>query len=112
MANYQDTGSAVAYREAEDVIVEGGQSIFMSRKGQTTMAAGRQITIAGRPIALERAMTNLIDNALKYGRRATVALETDATTATIIVEDEGSESSAQDIEALLAALSVAPRARS
>jgi signal transduction histidine kinase len=47
-------------------------------------------------------MTNLIDNALKYGRRATVTLETDAQSATIVVEDEGSDSSAKDIEALMA----------
>ncbi len=102
VANYQDMGRAVSLRQSEDVVVQGGRSVFMSRQGQAIVAGDRQITVTGRPIALERAMTNLIDNALKYGRRATVALETDATTATITVEDEGSASSASDIEALMA----------
>jgi signal transduction histidine kinase len=102
VANYADVGRPVQFRRANDVVVQGGSSVFMSRQGQTTLAGEREITILGRPIALERAMCNLIDNALKYGRRATVALETDARYTTIIVEDEGAENSAADIEDLLA----------
>lgn len=102
VANYADLGRPVHFRPAKDVVVQGGSSVFMSRQGQTTLAGEREITILGRPIALERAMSNLIDNALKYGRRATVALETDAQYVTIIVEDEGADNSAADIEALLA----------
>jgi two-component system, OmpR family, osmolarity sensor histidine kinase EnvZ len=102
IANYEDTGSAVSFRQSKDVVVRSGSSVFMSRQGKTTVAGDRDITVTGRPIALERAISNLIDNALKYGRRATLALETDAVSATIIVEDEGSESSATDIEALMA----------
>jgi two-component system osmolarity sensor histidine kinase EnvZ len=102
VADYQDMGRAVTFRAPKDVIVQGGSSVFMSRQGQSVMAGDRQVIIMGRPISLKRAVTNLIDNALKYGRRATVTLETDAETATIIVEDEGSDSSAADIEALLA----------
>lgn len=102
VANYEDMGRAVSYRQPEDVIVQGGRSVFMSRQGQTVVTQERAITIIGRPISLERAMTNLIDNALKYGRRATVSLQTNAETATIIVEDEGSDSSAEDIAALMA----------
>lgn len=102
IANYADLGRPVKFRQAKDVVVHGGSSVFMSRQGQTILAGERQVTIVGRPIALERAMSNLIDNALKYGRRATVSLETDAQTATIIVEDEGADSSAADIEALMA----------
>lgn len=102
VANYADVGHPVKFRHAKDVVVQGGASVFMSRQGQTRLSGEREITIIGRPIALERAMSNLIDNALKYGRRATVALETDAQSATIIVEDEGAESSAADIENLMA----------
>jgi len=102
VADYQDMGRAVTFRAPKDVIVQGASSVFMSRQGQSVMAGDRQVIVMGRPISLKRAVTNLIDNALKYGRRATVALETDAETATIIVEDEGSDSSAADIEALLA----------
>jgi signal transduction histidine kinase len=102
VADYQDMGKQVKLRQASDTIVQGGRSVFMSRQGQTVLAHDRDITILGRPVSLERAITNLIENALKYGRRATIALETDALTATIVIEDEGSETSAQDIEALMA----------
>lgn len=102
VANYADVGHPVKFRHAKDVVIQGGASVFMSRQGQTTLSGEREITIVGRPIALERAMSNLIDNALKYGRRATVSLETNARSATIIVEDEGAENSAADIEALMA----------
>lgn len=100
--DYQDLGRAVTLRPAEEVIVQGGSSVFMSRQGKTVLAGDRQLTVTGRPISLQRAITNLIDNALKYGRRATVALQTTPTTATIIVEDQGSDSSAKEIEALMA----------
>lgn len=102
VANYADMGRAVTFRPAEDVVVRGGRSVFMSRRGQTVVMVEREITVTGQPIALERAVSNLIDNALKYGRRATVSLRTDATTATIIVEDEGTDNSAADIEKLMA----------
>ncbi|MDG1430124.1 MAG: ATP-binding protein, partial [Paracoccaceae bacterium] len=102
VANYQDVGRPVKFRRAKDVIVQGGQSIFMSRQGYGVVSNDRDIVIIGRPISLERAITNLVENALKYGRRATVSLEADAQTATICIEDEGSESSAKEIEGLLA----------
>ncbi len=102
VANYQDMGRAVSFQHSKDVIVQGGRSVFMSRQGHSVLTGDRQVTVSGRPIALERAMSNLIDNALKYGRRATLSLETNAEMATIVVEDEGSESSAQEIEALMA----------
>ncbi|WP_341235535.1 HAMP domain-containing sensor histidine kinase [uncultured Sulfitobacter sp.] len=102
VANYQDVGRPVTFRSANDVIVPGGKSIFMSRQGYGVFSSDRDVVVSGRSVSLERAITNLIDNALKYGRRATVSLETNAHTATITVEDEGSQSTAADIENLLA----------
>lgn len=102
VANYADIGRPVKFRQAKDLVVQGGSSVFMSRQGQATLAGEREVTILGRPIALERAMSNLLDNALKYGRRATLSLETYAQTATIIVEKEGADNSTADIEALMA----------
>lgn len=102
VADYQDVGKSVSLRPPEDVIVQGGGSVFMSRRGHGVLSADRQVVVTARPVALERALTNLIDNALKYGRRADVWLETDADQVTIVVEDEGSESSAAQIRALLA----------
>lgn len=102
VADYQDIGRPVHLRQAQDIIVQGGRSIFMSRQGQSVMVNDRDIIVSGRPIALERAITNLIENALKYGRRATVYLEADAVSVTIVIEDEGSNTSAKDIEKMMA----------
>jgi signal transduction histidine kinase len=43
----------------------------------------------GRPTALKRAIGNLVDNAVKYGERARVALSTTDDAAVIIVDDDG-----------------------
>lgn len=42
-----------------------------------------------RPHALKRAIRNLIDNAIKYGKVASVAIETTPKAINIIVDDEG-----------------------
>jgi two-component system osmolarity sensor histidine kinase EnvZ len=95
-------GRPVTLRKAKDVVLRGGKSIFMSRQGYGVVSNDRDTVVYGRPVSLERAITNLIENALKYGRRATVSLEANAQSATILIEDEGSESSAAEIEKLLA----------
>lgn len=101
-ANYEDVGRPVTFRRAKDVIVQGGQPIFMSRQGYGVITNDRDTIVFGRPVSLERAITNLVENALKYGRRATISLEANARSATVTIEDEGSESSAAEIENLLA----------
>jgi two-component system osmolarity sensor histidine kinase EnvZ len=47
------------------------------------------MTIAVRPHALKRCLTNLIDNALKYGREAEISLRRFGRSAEIAVEDSG-----------------------
>jgi signal transduction histidine kinase len=102
VADYSDTGKPVELREADEEPVLGGGSVFMSRRGQSSLPDQRRIIVTARPISLQRALSNLIDNALKYGRRATVELEADADTATITVEDEGVEYGPEDLERLTA----------
>ena len=58
----------------------------MSRQGYGVMSNDRDTVVYGRPVSLERAITNLVENAHKYGRRATVSLEANAQSATIIIE--------------------------
>ena len=63
--NFRDMGKTVTYRYAQAVIHEG------------------------QPTALKRAMTNLIDNAVKYAGHADVALYVTESTIVITVQDEG-----------------------
>ena len=102
VADYQDMERPVTFRQSEDVVVRGASSVFMSRQGKGFVSGDRQIIITGRPVALQRAITNLVDNALKYGRRATVGLDADADNATITVDDEGASTSAEELEKLMA----------
>jgi len=54
-----------------------------------TFSGPRGVTISGRPTALRRAVSNLVDNAVKYGRSAAVSLIPEAERVVITVEDEG-----------------------
>lgn len=112
VADYEDTGRPVIIAASDHIILEGGQSIFMSRRGQSTFKEDPKIVIQGRPIALRRAISNLIDNALNYGRRATVSIETDAKEVHVLIEDEGGPSGALDLNALLAPFERGPNASS
>lgn len=102
VADYQDTGRPVEFQIGEKLSVRGGQSLFMSRRGSGTLPQDDKVIVFARPVALGRALSNLIENALKYGRRAKVSLERDADTAIITVEDEGTNVSAEKIATLVA----------
>jgi signal transduction histidine kinase len=54
-----------------------------------SMAPTDPVVIACRPAALKRAVTNLVDNALKYGETARVSLATTPEAIEIRVEDDG-----------------------
>ena len=49
----------------------------------------RGVTVSGRPAALRRAISNLIDNAVKYGGGAEVTLNAEARHVILAVEDRG-----------------------
>lgn len=100
--DYQDLGQPVRLRPMGDVVLRGARSVFMSRRGQAVISGDHDIVVRARPVSLQRAISNLIDNALKYGRRADVGIEADATTITIIVADEGSAATADEIRSWIA----------
>jgi len=53
------------------------------------MAPAAPVLVDCQPSALKRAITNLIDNAVKYGGKAQVTLQAAAHTAEIAIDDEG-----------------------
>lgn len=101
VSDYQDTGQSVSLVEAPPVAAKAGRSVFAPRSGTVARSETSKILMHARPVALRRAISNLIDNALKYGRRATVSVHSDADWAIVTVEDEGSGSSAAEVERLL-----------
>lgn len=50
---------------------------------------GRPAIVGCKPVALRRAITNLVDNAVKYGGRATVGLRATEAHLQITIDDEG-----------------------
>jgi signal transduction histidine kinase len=53
------------------------------------MAPAAAILLECRPSALKRAVTNLVDNAVKYGKSARLAVRNVAKTVEITIDDEG-----------------------
>jgi len=51
--------------------------------------SGKVQMIRARPVALLRAIGNLVDNAIRYGSVARVSLERDTDNVIIVIEDEG-----------------------
>ncbi|MGJ8627529.1 MAG: sensor histidine kinase [Sulfitobacter sp.] len=91
VADYEDVGKPVVYVEAPKSTVEKGRSVFSgnSREVRVMHDDARRVLVFARPVLLRRAITNLIDNALKYGRRAKVSVVATSTSASIMVEDAG-----------------------
>jgi signal transduction histidine kinase len=64
------------------------------------LRVGHSATVRGRPVALARAFGNLIDNALRYGGTARVALEAGGPAAVATVEDDGPGIAPERIESM------------
>jgi signal transduction histidine kinase len=57
---------------------------------KATFSGPRDVTISCRPTAMRRAISNLVDNAIKYGGKADVTLALEAGRTVITIADEGS----------------------
>lgn len=99
--DYRDTGRPVALRDAQRSTAASG-TIFSAKHGNVGLPDKLGVLVMARPVSLQRAISNLIENALKYGRRATVEVIADAHTATVVVEDESVEMSPNDIAQMTA----------
>lgn len=102
VADYQDIGHPVSLAPLESRVLEGGMSVFSAVRGHSVVDGDGQVIVNARPVSLKRAITNLVDNGLKYGRRAHVSVVADAATATIVIEDDGSDRTAAEMAELIA----------
>jgi signal transduction histidine kinase len=71
-------------------LVEQVSEAFRLAGGDVTVARIPPIGVACRPVALKRAVRNLVENALRYGERARISASQDPDAGvTITVEDDG-----------------------
>ncbi|HGG03908.1 MAG TPA: HAMP domain-containing histidine kinase [Aliiroseovarius sp.] len=112
-ADYQDMGQPVTLAPFSPPEIDRTGSVFASRRkgGPVTPAKTHSVLVAARPISLNRALSNLIDNALKYGRHAQVSLKATSSTASIIIEDGGSDVTADTLTRLIAPFKRGPNAQ-
>mgnify|MGYP005815648089 CR=1 FL=1 len=71
-------------------LVEGICEDAADAGDKATFSGPRGVTLSCRPTAIRRAISNLVDNAVKYGGMAVVTLAPEADRVVILVEDEGS----------------------
>lgn len=111
--DFADTGRPVRLIEPESVPAPAPASLFGGggRPEGALAASDRRFLARCRPKALRRAVANLVENALKYGRRAEIALDGDAETIAIRVSDHGGGAiRAADLAELVAPFARGPNA--
>jgi signal transduction histidine kinase len=59
---------------------------------------GARAMLEGQPVALRRGFTNLIDNAIRYGKRAHITLTRDNGNLLVHIEDEGAGIPEEELE--------------
>jgi signal transduction histidine kinase len=72
-----------------NALLESLQNDYREVGGEVEIAGRASAPYLGRPLALRRCLTNLVDNALRYGKRATIGVEDTQATITVRVQDEG-----------------------
>ena len=70
-------------------LLESLQTDYQEMGGTVEIEGGVASPYHGRPLALRRCLGNLVENAIRYGRRATIKVEDGARRITIRVLDEG-----------------------
>lgn len=68
--------------------------------GDTTVERSEKVVIEGDPVALKRLVSNLVDNALKYGSRARGRVYAEDNMAIIEIDDDGPGVPATEMERL------------
>lgn len=72
-----------------DALVQGICEDAADADGAVTYAGDRGVTVSGRPVALRRAISNLVENAVKYAGAAEVTLTAEAGRIVVAVNDSG-----------------------
>ena len=98
--DYRDVGMPVRLLATSAPRPARAGTIFAPGHAVRADADPGRILMRGQPTSLRRALSNLIDNALKYGREAEVAITADADDAVLTVTDRGSVLTEADMDRL------------
>jgi signal transduction histidine kinase len=101
VADYQDVGLLVSLTTAPPRPTRSGT--LFARAITRPMIDNHTVLMRGQPTSLRRALSNLIDNALKYGREAVVTVDASADEAWFSVTDRGSVLTESDMTRLTGA---------
>lgn len=77
----RDVDLSALLETLKDDAVDAGQDV--------TLETPPRLRWRGRRLSLKRALTNLVWNAVRYGKRARIAVSTDAECITILIDDDG-----------------------
>lgn len=101
--DYADAGEPVTLDEPGDMVMDAPRSIFQSsaRQQPVPLHDRRRVLVSCRPQALRRAITNLVDNALKYGNCAHLSLASLPGAIAIQVDDKGNHVPPEELEKLI-----------
>lgn len=72
-----------------NALLESLQNDYREGGGAVEIEGSAAAPYLGRPLALRRCLTNLLDNALRYGKQATIVVEDAPTELKLRVQDEG-----------------------
>ena len=70
-------------------MLESLQADMAETGGQVEIEGVPAMPFPGRPQSLKRCLTNLLENAVKYGTRATVSIDDNEERLSIVIRDEG-----------------------
>ncbi len=95
----RDAGTEEAVQRLDAMaLLESLQTDYQDTGGRVEIEGKVAQPYPGRPLALRRCLTNLIDNAIRYGGRATVKVEDAADRLTIRILDDGPGIPEQELE--------------
>ena len=70
-------------------LLESMQSDFLETGHEVRLVGTTAYPYPGRPLGLRRCLTNLVDNAIRYGRRATIEVRDSPRELVLFIRDEG-----------------------
>jgi signal transduction histidine kinase len=79
-------------------LLESLQTDYQDSGNRVRIEGGIAQPYPGRPLALRRCLTNLVDNAVRYGGQATIRIEDDAERLAIRILDDGPGIPEQELE--------------